>query len=441
MTGTGAGEERTASASRAAGGRALGALYRALTALGAGGGRISHGVATLLAARDCRDDLAERLSLPSHLDELPDGALWIHAASVGEVRSVAPLARELARLAAGVPQLVTTSTPTGRRVARDELGLPTRLAPWDSTGPVERFVAALRPRLHVSVETEIWPLRLGRLAAAGVPSALVGARLSEERWPLYRRLAGLYAPALSSFALVSPTGPEDRDRLIALGVDQAALRPGGSLKWDSAPDPPGAEETDAVRRELGLDPGTMWIVLGSVHPGEAGALTAAILAGEPKVGVVVAPRHPRRFDAIALELARTGHSVHRASSGPSPSDARIVLLDRLGVLPLVYPLATAAVVGGTFVDIGGHSPLEAAAAACPLLAGPHIHKQRELILPLSRAGALVQVADAGGAGTTLRTWLADPDERRRRGDAARAEVVRHRGQAARLARSIAELLT
>ncbi len=384
----------------------------------------------------------ERLARAAALEGLPRGAVWLHGASVGEVRGLVPLARALRTLRPDVPLLVTSTTATGRARAAVETGAAACLAPLDADGPLRRFLAHVQPRLHVVVETELWPARLARLARGGVPAALVSARLSPERVPRYRRLAALYGPCLRSFALIAPASAGDRERLVAVGADPRALAPVGNLKWDAAPAPAAATEREALEAALGLDPARPWIVLGSAHPGEAAALVAATearAAGTPP-GWIVAPRHPERFADELARLSAGRAGVWRASQGPAPPGTSMLVLDRIGLLPRVYVLARAALLGGTFVPVGGHTPLEAAAAGCPLVAGPHTGHQADLVEPLAAAGALVRCPSIEDAAEQFARWLADPAAARGAGDAAAALVAAQRGVGARLAGLLAQLV-
>ena len=393
--------------------------------------------ALLLGKLEDPADLSERLVRgPVPLPPGEGPLAWLHGASLGEVAALAPLARELSARRPDLRLLVTTQTRTGRERAARE-GWTVRLAPLDAGGPLARFLAAVRPAIHVVVETEIWPRRLAILDRAGIPAALVSARISPEREARYRRLRSLYARSLARLRLVAPASPADRDRLLALGLPADALGPTGNLKWDAVPDPgPGAmERARALLADMGLAGDAAVVLLASVHPGEAGPVVRALAEspGGESARCVVAPRHPERFDRVAAELAAAGYPPHRASAGPAPPGARVVLLDRLGVLRDLFPAAGASLLGGTLVPVGGHSPLEAAAAGCPVVAGPHVHHQEDLVVALAAAGGLVRVEDAATAGRTLARWLADPADRERAARGAREAVARHRGTAARLA--------
>lgn len=387
--------------------------------------------------------LAERRGV-AEIEGLGDQPrIWLHASSVGEVGALSSLTTWL-QSNSDASLFVTTSTRTGRERARSQLGLPAMLAPIDAPAALRRFLRSTRPAAHVIVETEIWPCRLSLLARNNIPAVIVSARLSPERWPRYARGRALYARALSSLRWLSPASSDDAGRFLRLGVAPRRLRLEGNLKWDAAPEAQGSAALATLRDSLALDPSRPWIILGSVHPGETSQLVRALLARFPgggnAPGLLVAPRHPQRFDEIASEIsALTGH-VHRLSEGPAPSESRVLLLDKLGVLARLYPLGAVALMGGTFVPVGGHSPLEAAAGACPLVCGPHDDHQRDLVAPLESAGALTRTRDAEEAAETIARWISDPEKRELAGRRAREEVEKRRGQAARLGPALLELL-
>lgn len=418
-------------------------VWRALSATIASGARLfSQG---LRGSRQA--DWRERLALDQALHALPERALWWHAASLGEVRAVLPLAAALYDLTGPSAAIVTTSTSTGRALAERSWPVARaasiRLAPFDSHGPLRRFLSATNPCAHVIVETELWPQRLALLAQRRVPVVIASGRISTRRWPTYRRLGALYSPVIGSLAMVCPASNADAERFVQLGLDRARLGPIGSLKWEAAPAPPSREEAEALAGQCGIDRARPWIVFGSAHPGEVlpvlRALAAGRLGGPLPCGVLLAPRHLDRYAAELEALERTGWRVHRASLGAAPSGTDLLVLDGLGLLPRIYPLAAAAVLGGSFVPVGGHTPLEAAAAGCPLVAGPYRDQQTELCEALRTVGALVAVEHTDDAARQLRGWLDDPTAAAAAGRAGQAALRAHQGIAARIAAAIAPL--
>ncbi|MDQ7006176.1 MAG: glycosyltransferase N-terminal domain-containing protein [Acidobacteriota bacterium] len=421
-------------------GEALLATWRLLATGAAAGARVGlSGLRLVGRAEACRA-LDERLALDLP-GKLPPGALWLHGASVGEIRSMGRLADALAD---DGPLLLTSTTRSGRAAA-EQGGHRARLGPWDAPGPLRRFLDAIRPRLHLVVETELWPLRLEALHQRSIPAMLVAARLSPERWKQYWRWRALYRRVLGRFERIFPASEEDRRRLLDLGVAGERLGPTGQLKWDAAPAPPPPGGAASVATLLGVDGGRPWIVLGSVHPGECAALAGGLdrlEADGSAVGILVAPRHPRRFDAVAAEIEAIAPAggLARLSAGVPPRKARWVLVDRLGLLPRLYPLARACFVGGTLVPVGGHSPLEAAAAGCPQVVGPYDSHQRVLTEPLEQAGALVRAADGDAVVRALERWIRDDAARRQASGAAQRVVAEQRGFSATVLQAIGERL-
>jgi 3-deoxy-D-manno-octulosonic-acid transferase len=447
----------------ASGAGALAAIWEILAAAAVFGARPLDLWYRLRHEEVRRRDLGERLAAPRALYGMPGGAAWMHGASVGEVRALVPLVRALRALRPDWPLVVTSTTTAGRGRAAAEADAVARLAPVDARGPVRRFIDAVAPRLHAVVETEIWPTRLAELAARRIPTALVSARISPEREPRYARLRSLYGPCLRSLALLAPASADDRERFLRLGADPARLGPEGNLKWDAAPVPAGGGAAAEVRALLGIDASIPWFVLGSVHPGEAADIVEATMrelggarppaaspaatdggrsgaAGAWPAGWLVAPRHPERFGTEIERLARLAGGLWRSSAGPAPAGMRVIVLDGIGLLPRTYPLACGAVLGGTFVPVGGHTPLEAAAAGCPLVAGPHTGHQSDLVEPLAAARALVRCATALEAGAVLAGWIHDTDAAREAGEAAAREVRQRRGIGAVLAQSLVEMV-
>lgn len=424
--------------------RALLGLWRGLSGTAAwGAGFFRCWGAAGSSAEERARNLEERLARPAALSGLPRGGLWLHGASVGEIRATRPLVEALVASRPDLPLMVTASTVAGRDRARKELGLASRLAPVDADRPLNRFLDTVAPRLHIFIETEIWPNRLLQLQRRGIPAALVSARLAPEKVGRYRRLSAIYGPAISRLSLLAPASPADQARFALLPGAPQKTGPIGNLKWDAATPPPAAEECSALAGELGLDVQRPWLILGSAHPGEAYDLIRATehqLGSERRVGWLIAPRHPDRFAGEMDKLAALPGGIWRASAGPGPRDASRIVLDRIGLLPRVYPLGTAALLGGTFVPVGGHSPLEAAVAGCPLVSGPHIQHQIDLVEPLAAVGAVVSVSTIPEAAAVFARWITDQGSAAAAGAAARAEVSSRRGHAGRLAAAVLELL-
>jgi 3-deoxy-D-manno-octulosonic-acid transferase len=384
-------------------------------------------------ARALGDDLRR---LPERLGAgtvPPAGALWVHAVSVGEVNAAAPLIETLRARGAG-SILLTTVTPTGAQRAGALLGpeVTHRYLPYDVPFAVRAFLDRARPRAGIVMETELWPELYHACAARGVPLALVNARLSARSAEGYRRLGGLVRQTLACARVIAAQSEADAARLRALGAPADRVHVTGSVKFDQPePDRAGAR---ALRAACAGRP--VWFG-ASTHAGEERQLLAAhaqVRRRHANALLVLAPRHPQRFDAVAATCAQAGFVPARRSNGENPAGAAVYLVDTLGELAGLYGAADAAFVGGSWVNAGGHNLIEPAAAGVPCLFGPHMHNFAQLREWVLQAGAGVQVQSPDMLARHLEALWDDPARAARMGAAGRALVAAHRGALARTVR-------
>lgn len=397
----------------------------------------------------CRGSLRERLGLS--LPRRTDGPLWLHAASVGEVRALAVLVRALHTQEA--PLLITVGTPVGLARAREIFadlcvspGTPLTLqaAPWDLPGAVRRFIEASRPRGAVFLETELWPNLVGAVDCARLPLVLVSARLSTRSLTRYLRFAPrLMHDTVRAFTAIGAQTEVDRSRFVRLGADPAAVTVIGNLKFDMSVDAGFSARGAALRGQWALGR-PLWVA-GSTHPGEeADCLEAHIellrrarAAGCAPPLLALAPRRPERFTTVAQWLAARGMKVARSSLGVA-SSAEVVLIDQMGLLMDWYAAADVAFVGGSMVPVGGHNLLEPAALGRPVLAGSHQFNAPEVAAKLLEAGGLTLVADSRELANALHALLEDAAQAHERGGRAAGAVAANRGAAMRARAMIAE---
>ncbi len=377
----------------------------------------------------------------------PPGGIWVHAVSVGEVQAAAVLIAALRAHLPAVPLTLSCATPTGRARARAVLpGLEVRYAPYDTPGCVGRAFARLRPRLLVVLETELWPNLLRGAWHRGIPTLIASARISPRTARVYGRLPGLLRDTLAANVWVGAQSAADAQRFAALGVNPARLSVVGNLKFERTM--PAEISARGARARARYAPDRPVWTAGSTHAGEEAILLAAhrrLRAVWPRALLVLAPRHPERFDAVAAAIAAQGFRCHRRSQEPPLDDAadpgsEVLLLDTLGELPEFYAAADVAFVGGSLVPAGGHNLLEPAALARPVLAGPALFSAPDVARALREAGALTIVEDADGLVAALRALLDSPAERARSGAAGRAVIEANRGALERLQRLIDALL-
>ncbi|HMO70696.1 MAG TPA: glycosyltransferase N-terminal domain-containing protein [Paracoccaceae bacterium] len=305
----------------------------------------------------------EKLGYPG-LERPPGRLIWMHAVGLGEVMALRGL---IAALPADLAVLVTSSALSSAQVAAGQLAPNARhqFLPLDTPGPVARFLSHWRPSLAVWAEQDLWPRAVVAADRAGVPLAMVNARMGAAAHARRDRAAGLYGELLRRFALIAAQDEGTAANLRALGAD--GVRVTGPMK--AAAPPLGCDEGELARlREL-LAGRRVWLA-GPTHPGdEAVALAAQARLGPPAT-LILAPRYPERGVAVAAAAAASGLTVAFRSRGEAPPAAGGVwLADTFGEMGLWYRLADAALVGGGF-DAGGHNPWEAAALGAAILHGP-----------------------------------------------------------------------
>ncbi len=399
-------------------------------------------LARMLMQGKYRAGLSERLGqVPARLGPAA-GCIWVHAVSVGEVLAVSGL---VAGLRARFPDrrvLVSTTTATGQKLARERFGENSGFYyPADFGFAIRPYLEALQPSLLVLAESEFWPnfLRLARRSGARI--AVVNARVSDRSLPRYLRLRALWRRVLRQVDLFLAQSEEDARRLVAIGAPAERVRVGGNLKFDVAP-PESLPAIEILRRIL--QPAAAVVVCGSTAEGEEPIILrafSAVLEKHPRAVLILAPRRPERFDAVAGLLAASGLKFWRRSqlAGDESLSGGVILLDTIGELAALYSLASVAFVGGSLVPRGGHNILEPAQYGVAILVGRHTENFRDIIGIFERAGAVRVVSLETFAGELLRL-LDDGRERQQLGQRA-AEVMRQqRGATERTLDELEKLL-
>ncbi|HET6207606.1 MAG TPA: 3-deoxy-D-manno-octulosonic acid transferase [Terracidiphilus sp.] len=396
-----------------------------------------------------REGMAERLGRVR--SEVAAGAkaagkplIWVHAVSVGEVLAVGRLIAELDQALPQYKLVISTTTRTGQALARERFGAGRVFyCPLDLGWAVRAYLNALEPRILILAETEFWPNLLNGCFRRGIPVVVVNARISDRSWPRYEMLRRLWAPILSRLSRVLAQSQIDAERLRALGCRAEAVSVAGNLKFDVR----ASQEAEAARRLRAA--GLRFLVAGSTLDGEETALLESwpqLLRAEPRLAMVLAPRHPERFGAVAGLLDRSGIAWVRRSGWTQSGDpegliraGQIVLLDTIGELASVYSLASVAFVGGSVAEAGGHNPLEPAQFGVAIVMGPHYANFRAITEDLLAQDA-IRIAPKGALAQTLVELLNDPEEARAMGERARSVFQQQSGATARCVAAIRQIL-
>jgi 3-deoxy-D-manno-octulosonic-acid transferase len=370
---------------------------------------------------------SERLGFyPMRLEK----CIWVHAVSMGEVIAAVPLIKALQASYPSMTVLVTTMTPTGsaqvKSVFKDSVAHV--YIPYDLPDAVARFLRAFRPVVGIVMETELWPNMVDACYRRAIPTCLMNARLSEKSARGYERIAPLAREMLSHVTVIAAHGQQDADRFIALGAPKERMVVTGSIKFDIQVSSDVTANIPALRAQLGNDR-FIWIA-ASTHEGEETMILAAhklLRDNNPQALLILVPRHPDRFDAIAAMCEASFKTLRRSKAQPMSTDVAVYLGDTMGELLLMYGAADAAFVGGSLIPRGGHNLLEPAALSKPLLSGPHLFNFKEISELFFAADALTVVSDAGSLAAQVTQWMQQPAARVTSGERARQVVEANRG--------------
>jgi 3-deoxy-D-manno-octulosonic-acid transferase len=376
--------------------------------------------------------------------------VWLHAVSLGEVVLLKSVVRQLLTTRPDVQVLISTSTDTGYDVAVKSFPeCQVTWLPLDFTWAVRRAVQRARADMFVLVELELWPNLIRAANAAGLPLALINARVSERSARGYARIRRLIAPLLRSFDVIGVQNAEYAARLLQLGADETRLAITGSVKFDGVRTERTTPEIAALRRDLSIDATSPVFIAGSTQaPEEEAALDAwqAARQTHPNLRLILVPRHPERCGQVESLILNRGLPLLRRSTGVvSPAGTTgiepIVLIDTVGELSHVWGLADVAYVGGSLTPgRGGQNMLEPAGYGAAVLFGPYTSNFRVIVETLLNRNAARIVDSTATLQTALRELLTDRGARTALGTAARDVVVEQRGATARTIAALTVLL-
>jgi len=379
------------------------------------------------------------------------GCIWIHAVSVGEFNAVYPLVKKLKEELPATPIAISTTTATGQSIAREKAGdiatifyfpfdLPFCMAPW---------FEALDPALAIIVETELWPGFIEECERRSIPILSVNARISPKSFLWYHRLRFFFGPLLKKFSAIGAQTRSEHERFTKIGASSDTTEILGNIKLDGLKPLPESELTDlAASLNIGSD--DFVIVAGSTHEGEEEAVLKVLEALEAltrsedtsnAIKLIIAPRHPERFERAATIIEQHGFKARRFSKGESFSSEgnEVYLLDGLGQLVKFYSLASVAFVGGTIAPIGGHNVAEPYAYRVPVCCGPNIQKTKDIAYALKECGALLMASDADNLINRVKEVYLDRDKARSIGEKGAAWLKDNQGAVDRAYKMIASV--
>jgi 3-deoxy-D-manno-octulosonic-acid transferase len=390
-----------------------------------------------------RRGFAERIGkVPSRLNAAGDPGrrvIWVHAVSVGEVLAVSGLVERMRQSFPGHRVVLSTTTDTGQDLARKRFGAENVFYfPMDFAFAIRPYLRDLNPELMILAETEFWPNFLRLVHGSGAAIAVVNARISDRSWPRYRRFGWALRRMLADVDLFLAQTQPDRERLEALGANPQRVHVTGNLKFDvSLPAPPPIVET--LRRVLAAEGAGPVLVCGSTVEDEEAPLLKAfenLRVSHPRAVIILAPRHPERFDEVAILIQQMGIALQRRSRWQGePLAGGVFLVDSIGELAALYALAEVAFVGGSLVPRGGHNIIEPAQHGVAIVTGNHTENFRDIVGLFQNRDA-VRIVGLAELPLTLMHLLEDDGERRALGRRAKETI---QSQMAATLRTLEEL--
>jgi len=358
--------------------------------------------------------------------------IWVHAVSVGEVRSAAPLILALADRYPLHRLVVTTMTPTGANQVMDLCGdrVTHCYVPYDLPGAVRRFLDRVHPEVAVIAETEFWPNIFAECGRRDIPLLLVNGRVSQASLRGYLRVPNITRAMLANADLLCAQTRVDAQRLRNLGVPDSLIHVTGNLKFDVEPPARLLDEAHELRGLWGR--ARPVLIAASTHRGEERKVLdafARLKARLPELLLVLVPRHPERFHSVARLCTGRGFAIALRSSTPGalPPSTDVLVGDTMGELQRLYAASDVAFIGGSLVPHGGQNLLEACVVHVPVVFGPHMFHFEEISAMALERGAARQVLDIDGLAAAVALYFEQPELRRAAGRAAYTLVTENRG--------------
>ena len=347
--------------------------------------------------------------------------ILIHAASVGETRSIFPLLEELNKKYPGLPITLTNSSIQGYRHAEEfsPLQIQQQLLPFDYSFAANRLIKQLQPKLVIMVETEVWPNLYRACQQNKIPITLINARLKQSSFKSYQKWGGqLIAETLNSASLIAAQYPEDKDRFLQLGADEEKLETLGNLKSDIQIDIDLSEKAQQWRQNNSAESRPIWVA-ASTHKDPKGGKTEEqllleahreLLKTQPNALLILVPRHASRFTEVAAQIQQEQFEWQKRSTKQNLNkNTQVYLADSLGEMMLWYSIADVAFVGGSLVKFGGHNILEAAALKKPIISGQHYANLQAMFKPFTETNAIQIVSDQKQLVVALNQLFGTPE--------------------------------
>jgi 3-deoxy-D-manno-octulosonic-acid transferase len=364
-------------------------------------------------------------SLPLLARDNPGPSIWIHAVSVGEVLSSLPLVKAVRSICPEAIICFSTITLTGFEVAGEHIKPDVDFLfylPFDIPFLMKKAVSRVSPDLVVIMETELWPNLIWEANMRGAKVVIVNGRISDRSFPRYRKIVFFLRSLLKRVDLFLMQSKKDRDRIVSMGAQLSKVEVMRNLKYDLSSV---SRTTDPMLEEkiYEIAGGRAVVIGGSTHEGEEEMLIEVTRPYMDKVLLILAPRHPERFDSVETKVLERGHSCLRRSAlenrkGPKGEFIQVILLDTMGELQGLYAISDVVVMGGSLVNVGGHNILEPAIYKKAVIIGPYYSNFKDIVEEFIMGDGLIIAHDLKEFQVLLRELVEKEELRKGLGDRA-----------------------
>lgn len=337
-----------------------------------------------------------------------------HAVSVGEVNAILTLVKKYKEKNPNNNIILTTTTKTGQEVANKALGsIVDKITyfPYDFIFSVNAFFNVFKPEKVIIAETEIWPGFVSSAKNKGIKVYIVNGRISPNSYKGYKKFSMFFKPILSKYEKILMQSKSDAERIIDIGASKESVEVMGNLKYDIEPNLD-TKSIDELRNQIAIGNNKL-LIAASTHSGEDEIVLDVFKKAKekhPDLKLLIAPRHPQRYEQVESLLKSSGYSYGRRSLNDSFADKEIIMLDTMGELSKLFSLAFVAFIGGSFATTGGHNPLEANIWGKPVISGPNVFNFKDVYKLLTEKQSATIVDNSDDFLKELLKYIENEDE-------------------------------
>ncbi len=325
--------------------------------------------------KDYRLLLKKRLN-PAIIPKKDSNRLWIHAVSVGEVKSLKKLIEEINKIK-NVEIILSVTTPTGYKIAKtDYTSIKVIMAPIDFSFTIKKFIRNIKPDILILNELELWPNWISIMYKKNIPVLLINGRMSEVAMAKYKRFKFILKYFFNRINSFLVQGEIYKNRFIELGTNPEKIKICGNIKADEAINSKNQliNKTE-ILKHLKIKTKNSIITCASTHISDEKIIFPTIFQSYKKHSFIIVPRHPDRVFEITkeLDLLNIEYDIWSKSEEIDLQN-KVLIFDSIGYLFKIQSISDLIIMGGTFnKKIGGHNLYEPAILGKNIIGGPNFN--------------------------------------------------------------------